>query len=57
MATVIFSLNGIQTKIQCLKEDKMEYICKKFASKNNVNFNSIFFLYGGNKLKLDLSFM
>ena len=56
MSKVIFSFNGIQTIIQCLKEDKMESICKKFASKIDVNINSIYFLYGGNKLNLELNF-
>ena len=43
MAKVIFSFNGIQTTIQSLKEEKMESICKKFASKIDIDINSIYF--------------
>ena len=56
MSKVIFSFNGIQTIIQCLKEDKMKDICQKFTSKIDIDINSIFFLYGGNKLNLELTF-
>ena len=56
MAKVIFSFNGIQTSIQCFKEDKMATICKKFATKIDADINSLYFLYGGIKINLDLSF-
>ena len=56
MAKVIFSFNGIQTIIQCLKEDKMKNICNKYASKINININSLIFIYGGNQINYELSF-
>ena len=56
MTKVIFSFNGIQTSIQCFKEDKMATICKKFATKIDADINSLYFLYGGIKINLDLSF-
>ena len=56
MEKAIFTFNGIQTPIQCLKEDKMESICKRFASKIDTDINSIYFLYGGNKLNMELTF-
>ena len=56
MAKVIFSFNGIQTIIQCLKEDKMKNICNKYASKINININSLIFIYGGNKINYEISF-
>ena len=56
MTKVIFSFNGIQTIIQCLKEDKMKNICNKYASKINININSLIFIYGANKINYELSF-
>ena len=56
MAKVIFSFNGIKAEIQCLKEDKMINICKKYVSKINVDLNSLYFLYSGQKINLDLTF-
>ena len=55
-ANVIFSFEGIDVKIQCSKEDKMENICQKFAAKINKNMNSLIFLYGGKQLNLDLTY-
>ena len=51
-----FSFNSTETTILCLKEDKMESICIQFTSKIGLNINSIYFLFGGNKLNLELTF-
>ena len=56
MVKVIFSFKGFEITIQCLKEDKMESICKQFASKINIDINSLYFIYSGNKTNYDLSF-
>ena len=56
MAKVIFSYEGEETTIQCLKEDQMKNICCKYSSKIDIDRNSLYFLYGGNKVNLDLSF-
>ena len=56
MSIVKFIFNGKETMIQCTKEDKMKNICKKYASKIKLDINSLIFLYGGNKLDLELSF-
>ena len=56
MAKVIFTYNGIETIIQCSKEDTMEKICNKYASKIDVNINSLLFIYSGNKINFKLSF-
>ena len=56
MAKAIFSYNGTETVIQCLKEDKMKNICIKYSSKINININSLLFIYGGNQINLELSF-
>ena len=56
MANVIFSFNGFETIIQCLKENKMKDICQKFITKMNMDINSVYFIYGGGQLNLDLTF-
>ena len=56
MAKVIFTYEGEETTIQCSKEDQMKNICCKYASKIDIDRNSLYFLYGGNKVNLDLSF-
>ena len=56
MAKVVFSLDGKETHIQCLKEDKMKDICNKFSSKINININFLYFLYNGNQINLELTF-
>ena len=55
-ANIIFSLDGKNKIIQCSKEDKIEDICRRYANKVNIDINSLIFLYGGNQLKLELSF-
>ena len=55
-ANIIFSLDGKNKIIQCSKEDKIEDICHRYANKVNIDINSLIFLYGGNQLKLELSF-
>ena len=42
MATVTFTFNGVEIKIQCETEDKMENICNKFCSKAQIDINSIY---------------
>ena len=56
MAKVIFILEGEETYIQCSQEDKMKDICNKYASKIDININLLLFLYGGNKINLELTF-
>ena len=56
MAKVIFMFKGIQTIIQCLKEDKMETICKKFTTKVDQDINTLCFIYNGTQINLKLSF-
>ena len=57
MASVNFSFNGLNTIILCLKNEKMKDICNRFSSKINKNLNEIYFLYGGQKIQYDLSFI
>jgi len=56
-ANAIFTFEGSDIRIQCLKEDKMEYICQKFSDKALLNIKSLMFLYGGNSVNFKLSFI
>jgi len=56
MSSVIFIFNGVETNIQCLKNEKMKEICNKYISKIQSNINDIYFIYGSNKLNLELTF-
>ena len=56
MAKVEFNYKGIITVIQCLEDEKMEEIFKKFSTKINIDINNIFFLYSGKKINSQLTF-
>ena len=56
MAKVIFFFEGSEIEIQCLKEDKMKTICNKFSSKIMLNLDSLYFIYNGKQINLDLNF-
>ena len=56
MASVIFIYENKKTKLLCKKEDKMKDICNLFLSRYNINNNSVYFIYNGNILNLDLTF-
>ena len=56
MAKVNFTYEGIKTVIQCSKEDKMRNICSKFGTKSEVDINSLFFIYNGKLINLELTF-
>jgi hypothetical protein len=43
--------------IQCNENDLMKDICKRFASKLSLEMDSLFFIYGGEKINLDLTFI
>ena len=55
-AKIIFNFEGIDITIQCSIEDKIKDICQKFATKIESNINSLLFLYGGNKMNMELKF-
>ena len=56
-ANVIFSLEGVDVIIQCSIEDKMKDICQKYITKVQKNINSLIFLYGGNQLNFNITFL
>ena len=53
---IIFTLDCVNSAIQCLSNDKMGDICQKFATKVNKDINSLIFLYEGNKVNFELKF-
>ena len=53
---IIFTLDGINVKVECFKGDKMKNIYRKFAKLENKNPDQFLFLYEGNKSNFDLSF-
>jgi len=52
-----FEYKGSKTSIQCNPNDKMLNICKKFSEKLSVDFKSIYFIYSGNPVNFDLTFI
>ena len=55
MINVIFTLKGMNTIIQCNKEDKLKDICNKYAHNMGIDINLIYFLYNGIILDFDLN--
>lgn len=57
MAKVDFLYNGDTIEIQCKVEDKMEDIVEQFLNKFQKDKDSVCFLYSGNILDIDLTFL
>ena len=55
MSSIIFTLNGVRTAIQYNQGDKIKDICQKYVQKVEKDVNNLFFVYGGEKLNIDLS--
>ena len=53
---VIFNFEGVNTTIQCTKEEKIKDICQRYGTKIQRNINTLLLLYGGNQLNFELSF-
>ena len=56
MAKVEFNYKGTITIIQCLEDEKMEDIFKKFSTKTMIDINNLCFLYSGKKMNSQLTF-
>jgi len=56
MSNISFIFNGVETIIQCLKSDKMKDICQKYSLKIEYDINKLYFIYGSNKINLELTF-
>ena len=52
---VIFSLNEENTILQCEKEEKIKNICQNFISQKGLNINTLYFIYNGSQINLDLT--
>ena len=57
MAEVVFTFNGIQTIIHCNINDPMKDICKAYSIKIQKNLSELIFIYNGNKLSEELTFI
>ena len=58
MVNVIFILNGNSTHIHCTENQKMKEIIDKFYQKNqNINKETIHFLYSGSEINPELTFL
>ena len=53
---IIFSLDGIDSIIQCTKEEKIKDICLKYATKLDKKLDSLLFLHQGKQIDFDLNF-
>ena len=55
-ANAIFTLNGVDFKMQCRTDEKMKDICLKYASKIGTDIHFLLFLYGGSILNYESKF-
>jgi len=56
MSNVEFMFRGILTSIQCKNDDLMQKICEKYTKKLSLDINTLFFIYNGNKINLQLKY-
>ena len=56
MSQVEFIYEGSSTIIQCKPEDKISSIASKFATKSELDFNSLVFISDGQLLNKELTF-
>ena len=54
MAEIIFLYEGQYIKVQCNKNEKMKDIINKFIIKAQIDNNSVYYLYKGNKINEEL---
>ena len=57
MSEIYFSYQSTETVIQCAKDDLIKDICQKFANKNIININDIYFIYNGTKVNENYTFV
>ena len=57
MAEAIFNYEGCITTIQCKINHKMKDIIGNFLNKIQVNSDNLFYLYNGNEIDKELSFI
>ena len=56
MAKIIFNLNGIEMMIQCNIKETMKDLTLKYATKSEKDVKDLIFIYGGDKIKPELTF-
>ena len=56
MSEIIFLYQSAEIVIQCRKDDLMKDICQKFADKNQININEIYYIYNGNTINENYTF-
>ena len=56
MSKVIFNFNQIKTEIHCDENETMATICSRYASKIQQDLKSIYFIYSGKTIDLNLPF-
>ena len=54
MVDVDFNYNGINTIIQCTKNDNIRNICQKYCTKIQTDINKLLFIYSGQILNQEL---
>ena len=57
MTEVAFTYEGVEYIIQCKQADKMRDIIDKLLIKINKNIEDLYFLYNGNKINYELTFL
>jgi len=56
MAEIIFTYKGKETNIQCNKDEKIKEVCRKYATKIQIDINKILFIYNDYKINENLTF-
>ena len=56
MSKIIFNSKGVETTIQCTKDEKMKEAIKKLTSKIDLDLNTAYFIYNGRIVNEKLTF-
>ena len=57
MSEIIFLYQSTESIIQCKKDDLMRDIFQKFEKSKNININDIYFIYNGQKVNYNNTFV
>ena len=55
MSKIIFVFKGKEAEIQCEMEEKIQEICQRFVSKIGKDINTLYFIYDGVKINMNLT--
>ena len=56
MSKVTFDFNQRKTDIYCKENEMMKEICSRYATKLGQDLDSLYFIYSGKKIDLNLAF-